>query len=52
MSKWERVNLKTLRSCCISVIHAHAGYSADGDTLACPACGLLIVFRAGIWTRG
>lgn len=52
MSKWERVNLTVLRSCCITVIHSYPANPADGATLPCSGCGLPIVFTSGIWTRG
>lgn len=51
MSKWDRVNVAVLSSCCVRAIHGRNERAADGDAMACAGCGTRIVFRNGAWTR-
>jgi hypothetical protein len=51
VSKFDRVNVAVLGGCCVGVIQRRGALGAEGDVIACAACGGRAVFRGGVWAR-
>jgi hypothetical protein len=50
MSKMDRVDLTSLRSCCVGAVYAVVELAAPGQVLWC-AAGHRLVYKCGRWTR-
>lgn len=51
MSKFDRVDVRTLGSCCISAVHQLIELASEGTQLGCAGCGSRIIYHGGRWTR-
>jgi len=49
MSNLDKVNTRTLNSCCVATVHARPGIGAEDDTTEC-RCGKQLTVMQGIWT--
>lgn len=49
MSKWDRVDVRTLGGCCVGEVQQLAALGAEGERLGCPACGAVLLFSGGVW---